>query len=158
MTIVKTLAACAAAAFMAAATPAAAQTKDPIKVGFSMTLTGNTAPAGQQVLLALEIWRDDVNAKGGLLGRPVELVYYDDQGSPANEMDPSSGRSRPPSARSTVVFPEPEGPKRTVTRSRSSGQRARAAIAGPRGKRRTTSRLSARSIGRTACAGARRRG
>ncbi len=84
MTIVKTLAACAAAAFMAAATPAAAQTKDPIKVGFSMTLTGNTAPAGQQVLLALEIWRDDVNAKGGLLGRPVELVYYDDQGSPAN--------------------------------------------------------------------------
>ena len=33
---------------------------------------------------ALEIWRDDVNAKGGLLGRPVELVYYDDQSNPNN--------------------------------------------------------------------------
>ena len=43
-----------------------------------------TAPAGKQVLAGLEIWRDDVNQKGGLLGRPVELVYYDDQGNPAN--------------------------------------------------------------------------
>ena len=33
---------------------------------------------------ALEIWRDDVNAKGGLLGRPVELVIYDDLSAPAN--------------------------------------------------------------------------
>ena len=33
---------------------------------------------------ALEIWRDDVNAKGGLLGRPVELIVYDDQSTPAN--------------------------------------------------------------------------
>jgi branched-chain amino acid transport system substrate-binding protein len=36
------------------------------------------------LLQALEIWRDDVNAKGGLLGRPVELVYYDDQSNPSN--------------------------------------------------------------------------
>ena len=36
------------------------------------------------MLAGLEIWRDDINEKGGLLGRPVELVYYDDQGSPAN--------------------------------------------------------------------------
>jgi branched-chain amino acid transport system substrate-binding protein len=57
---------------------------DPIKVGFSMSLTGGGGPAGKQVLVALEIWRDDVNAKGGLLGRPVELVYYDDQTAPAN--------------------------------------------------------------------------
>src|SRR6187551_881914 len=84
MSIIGRLAALAAAALMTAAAPASAQTPQPIKVGFSMTLTGNTAPAGQQVLLALEIWRDDVNAKGGLIGRPVELVYYDDQGSPAN--------------------------------------------------------------------------
>ncbi len=57
---------------------------DPIKVGFSMSLTGGGAPAGKQVFVALEIWRDDVNANGGLLGRPVELVYYDDQTAPAN--------------------------------------------------------------------------
>jgi len=57
---------------------------DPIKVGFSMSLTGPGAPAGKQIVVALEIWRDDVNAKGGLLGRPVELTYYDDQSNPAN--------------------------------------------------------------------------
>ena len=58
---------------------------EPIKVGFSMGMTGANGPNGKQLLVALEIWRDNVNAKGGLLGRPVELVYYDDQTSPANE-------------------------------------------------------------------------
>jgi branched-chain amino acid transport system substrate-binding protein len=57
---------------------------DPIKVGFSMSLTGAVAPNGQQLLRALEIWRDDQNAAGGLLGRPVELIHYDDQSNPAN--------------------------------------------------------------------------
>src|SRR5947199_1566129 len=64
--------------------PALAQAADPIKVGFSMALTGNVAPNGKVVLAAFEIWRDDVNAKGGLLGRPMELVYYDDQSNPTN--------------------------------------------------------------------------
>ena len=50
----------------------------------TMALTGGVAPIGKQVLAALSIWRDDVNAKGGLLGRPVQLVYYDDQSNPAN--------------------------------------------------------------------------
>ena len=57
---------------------------EPIRVGMSMALTGGVAPIGKQVLTALQIWRDDVNAKGGLLGRPVELVFYDDQSNPAN--------------------------------------------------------------------------
>src|ERR1700731_2642352 len=61
-----------------------ANAADPIKVGMSMALTGGVAPIGKQVLTALQIWRDDVNAKGGLLGRPVELVFYDDQSNPAN--------------------------------------------------------------------------
>src|SRR5213593_1909768 len=47
-------------------------------------LSGAAAPNGKQNLLALEIWRDDVNAKGGITGRPVELVYYDDQSNPNN--------------------------------------------------------------------------
>jgi branched-chain amino acid transport system substrate-binding protein len=55
----------------------------PIRIGFSMSLTGGVAVNGKQLLLALEIWRDDVNAAGGLLGRPVEFVYYDDQSNPA---------------------------------------------------------------------------
>jgi branched-chain amino acid transport system substrate-binding protein len=64
--------------------PNTAKAVEPIKVGMSMALTGGVAPIGKQVLAALQIWRDDVNAKGGLLGRPVELVYYDDQSNPAN--------------------------------------------------------------------------
>jgi branched-chain amino acid transport system substrate-binding protein len=58
---------------------------EPVKVGFSLGLTGANAPNGKQLLIALEIWRDDVNARGGLLGRPIELVYYDDQTNPSNE-------------------------------------------------------------------------
>jgi branched-chain amino acid transport system substrate-binding protein len=61
-----------------------AQAADPIRIGMSLSLTGPTASAGKQVLAGLEIWRDDTNAKGGLLDRPIELVYYDDQGNPAN--------------------------------------------------------------------------
>jgi branched-chain amino acid transport system substrate-binding protein len=64
--------------------PNVAKAADPIKVGMSMALTGGVAPIGKQVLTALQIWRDDINTKGGLLGRPVELVFYDDQSNPAN--------------------------------------------------------------------------
>jgi branched-chain amino acid transport system substrate-binding protein len=75
----------AAAALLAAflATSAMAQTKEPIKIGFSMALTGGLAPNGKSALLAQKIWEEDVNAKGGLLGRPVKLIYYDDKSSPA---------------------------------------------------------------------------
>ena len=64
-------------------TSVAAQTPDPIKIGFSMSLTGGSASSGKAALLAMKIWEEDVNAKGGLLGRPVKLIYYDDQSSPA---------------------------------------------------------------------------
>jgi branched-chain amino acid transport system substrate-binding protein len=64
--------------------PGAANAADPIKVGMTMALTGGVAPIGKQVLAGLQIWRDDVNAKGGLLGRPVQFVFYDDQSNPAN--------------------------------------------------------------------------
>jgi branched-chain amino acid transport system substrate-binding protein len=63
--------------------PALAQ-QNPIKIGFAMSLTGGLAAGGKQALLAFEIWRDEINAKGGLLGRPVQLVYFDDQSNPAN--------------------------------------------------------------------------
>jgi len=66
-----------------AATPAAAQSGEPIKIGFSMALTGGLAPNGKSALVAQKIWEEDINAKGGLLGRPVKLVYYDDKSSPA---------------------------------------------------------------------------
>ena len=49
---------------------ASAQTGNPIKVGMSLALTGAGAAPSKVISTALEIWRDDVNAKGGLLGRP----------------------------------------------------------------------------------------
>jgi branched-chain amino acid transport system substrate-binding protein len=59
-----------------------ARAAEPITIGFGMALTGGLAGAGKTALLAMQIWQDDVNAKGGLLGRPVKLIYYDDQSNP----------------------------------------------------------------------------
>lgn len=64
--------------------PLAAQTVKPIRIGFGMALTGGLAANGKAALLAMQIWAKDVNDNGGLLGRPVELVHYDDQTKPAN--------------------------------------------------------------------------
>jgi branched-chain amino acid transport system substrate-binding protein len=61
-----------------------AMAAEPIRIGFSMAMTGGLAPNGKQVAAAMDLWREDVNAKGGLLGRPVQFVSYDDQSNPAN--------------------------------------------------------------------------
>ncbi len=61
----------------------AAQAADPIRIGFGMALTGPLAPNGKSALLAMKIWEEDTNARGGLLGRPVKLVYYDDKSTPS---------------------------------------------------------------------------
>lgn len=55
----------------------------PIKVGFSMSVTGGLAAAGKSAVIASEIWRNTVNNRGGLLGRKVEIVTYDDQSNAA---------------------------------------------------------------------------
>jgi branched-chain amino acid transport system substrate-binding protein len=64
-------------------TNASAQEKEPIKIGFAMSLTGFLSPNGKQALLGMKIWEERTNKAGGLLGRPVKLVYYDDKSSPA---------------------------------------------------------------------------
>src|SRR5262244_2184849 len=63
---------------------ASAQSGQPIRIGLSLALTGAGAAPSKVISTALEMWRDDVNAKGGLLGRPVELLIYDDQSTPGN--------------------------------------------------------------------------
>lgn len=63
--------------------PVASKAADPITIGFGMALTGGLAPNGKAALLAMQIWEQEINQKGGLLGRPVKLVYYDDQSNPA---------------------------------------------------------------------------
>jgi branched-chain amino acid transport system substrate-binding protein len=62
--------------------PAAAA--EPITIGFAEALTGGLAVVGKSGLLAAQIWAAEINAKGGLLGRPVKLVYYDNQSNAAN--------------------------------------------------------------------------
>ncbi|HET6233538.1 MAG TPA: amino acid ABC transporter substrate-binding protein [Acetobacteraceae bacterium] len=57
---------------------------EPITIGFAEALTGNLAVVGKSGLLAQQLWAEDVNAKGGLLGRQVKLIYYDNQSNPAN--------------------------------------------------------------------------
>ena len=66
----------------------------PIKIGFSMAQTGALAGAGKQALLGAQIWEKEINAKGGLLGRPVKLIYYDDQTNPCAQHLHQASRCR----------------------------------------------------------------
>jgi len=61
----------------------AAVAQQPIKIGMSQPQTGSLGAAGKAELVAIRMWVDDVNAKGGLLGRKVEFIVYDDQTNPA---------------------------------------------------------------------------
>ncbi len=72
----------ALAAFLVPAS-AQAPSGQPITIGFGMALTGPLAANGKQALLGAKIWEETINKKGGLLGRPVKLIYYDDQSNPS---------------------------------------------------------------------------
>lgn len=77
-----------AAAALAHATRLAVAADNPVRIGYSMCLTGLFAQAAPSQVNAYELWKDQVNATGGLeIGgqrRPVEFVSYDDQSNPAN--------------------------------------------------------------------------
>jgi branched-chain amino acid transport system substrate-binding protein len=60
-----------------------AHAEQPILIGMGVAQTGALAGGGKAALLALRMWVEDVNARGGLLGRKVELIAYDDQSSPS---------------------------------------------------------------------------
>ena len=57
--------------------------QQPIKIGMSMPQTGPLGGGGKAALLALQMWVEDINAKGGLLGRKVQFISYDDQTNPS---------------------------------------------------------------------------
>src|SRR3982751_2717718 len=59
------------------------QQQGPIKIGIGISQTGTLGGGGKAALLALQMWVEDVNQKGGMLGRKVELISYDDQSNPA---------------------------------------------------------------------------
>jgi branched-chain amino acid transport system substrate-binding protein len=77
---IKKLIACAALAFGAFNAFAA----DPIKIGSILSVTGPAAFLGDPELKTLQMYVEDINKKGGVLGRQLQLVHYDD-GSDANK-------------------------------------------------------------------------
>jgi branched-chain amino acid transport system substrate-binding protein len=54
----------------------------PIRIGYSLSLSGILAPNGKTALLAHKLWEEYINKKGGLLGRTIQLVCIDDQTNP----------------------------------------------------------------------------
>jgi branched-chain amino acid transport system substrate-binding protein len=62
--------------------PSAGPTTGPVKIGISLPLTGDFAEPGKGIKEGYEVWADRVNAKGGLLGRKVELIFRDDASDP----------------------------------------------------------------------------
>jgi branched-chain amino acid transport system substrate-binding protein len=77
------LGAAALAAFALALGALPGKTAEPLRIGFGMAQTGPLGANGKSALLAMQLWEEDINAKGGLLGRPVRLIYYDDKSSPS---------------------------------------------------------------------------
>jgi branched-chain amino acid transport system substrate-binding protein len=70
-----------ALAVVAGSLPATAQ--GPIKIGASLSLTGTYAKLGKNQHEGYQLCQKDLNARGGLLGRKIEFVVYDDQSLPA---------------------------------------------------------------------------
>ncbi|MFI7224710.1 amino acid ABC transporter substrate-binding protein [Nonomuraea angiospora] len=58
------------------------QQQGPVKIGISLPLTGDFAEPGNGIKDGYQVWADRVNAKGGLLGRKVELIFRDDASDP----------------------------------------------------------------------------
>src|SRR6185369_864045 len=74
-----------AAAIVFGALPLAtvAQAADPIKIGLVTALSGQSARAGEAITRGATIAIEEINAKGGVLGRPLELVRRDDESNPS---------------------------------------------------------------------------
>ena len=123
------------------ALPAMAQ--DTIKLGLVAAMSGQSAKSGEAIVRGLSIAIDEINAKGGLLGKKVELVVRDDESNPAKGVVAarelcSARRSRRSSAASIrrCRWRSCRSPTRTRCRSWACGRRARRSRAMAR--RRTT--------------------
>ena len=66
-----------------AALPKRARAADPIRLGIALSLSGNLGESGADFFRGVELWQEQVNASGGILGRQTELVRYDDRSDPA---------------------------------------------------------------------------
>ena len=64
-------------------TPAAPPTGEPIKIGAAVSTTGSNGRTGLYQQEAYQLWEEQKNTAGGVLGRPVQMIIYDDQSDPA---------------------------------------------------------------------------
>jgi len=58
-----------------------ARSAEPVKIGGSLPLTGLASEQAKWIKAGYEYWVEDINKRGGLLGRPVKLIIYDDESS-----------------------------------------------------------------------------
>src|SRR5438034_5859785 len=77
----KSIFAWAAIAAVCVAGPARAE--ESVKIGVALSQTGNLADSAAPYFKGLDLWREQANARGGLAGRPIEFVVYDDRSDPA---------------------------------------------------------------------------
>ena len=94
---------------------------EPIRIAFANSLSGPSAPAGTESLVATQLAIDEVNAKGGVNGRPIELVLFDDASNPAvaraNSQTMPTARASPCS---DIFSAPPRSQPRRHTRMRES--------------------------------------
>jgi len=84
------------AALLAATSLTQAHAADPIKIGVVTPLSGTYAGIGQQVRWGLDLAVKEVNAAGGITGRPVELIYEDEEANPRSRCRRPRSCSRSP--------------------------------------------------------------
>ena len=112
---------CVGAACMAMFTSASAQAADPIKVGVVTPLSGTYAPIGKQVRWGAELAVKEINAAGGVNGRPFELLFEDEEANPpvaVRKAEKSNlgrpicftARTRPPTETTMRTVPGPARP------------------------------------------------
>ena len=94
---------------------------EPIRIAFASSLSGPSAPFGTESLVAAQLAIDEVNAKGGVNGRPIELVPFDDE---ASQLWPARMCKRSPIARaspcSDMISARPRSRRGRHTRMRGS--------------------------------------
>ncbi len=75
------------AALLSLVATGAGYAAEPVRIGLSLGLTGKYAPLALMQQQGYSLWQSEINERGGLLGRPVEFIFVDDESDPAKALD-----------------------------------------------------------------------
>ncbi len=75
------------AALLSLVATAAGYAVEPVRIGLSLGLTGKYAPLALMQQRGYSLWQSEINERGGLLGRPVEFIFVDDESDPTKALD-----------------------------------------------------------------------